>query len=241
MNVAPGFVVSSDDSSSGRMARTAFETSTVLAAGSFVTEMVSAGSPFTREMLVTGLSVSSTDATSSIDVGSGSAWAAAPGKDAPAAPGADGSVAPSTGSAAISSTLPSVTPVCTAKVASPSVIVPAGTSRPFCCSASRIACWVMPRAASSAGSGVMVTRCPTSPMSVASRTPSRSRISASVVRSISSERALTSSAPVTAMAMTGKSSKLRASTRGSTSSGSCPEMRFTADSSFCSANARSVP
>ncbi len=54
---------------------------------------------------------------------------------------------------AMSSTLPSVTPVCTAKVESPSVMVPAGTSRPFCCSASRIACCVMPRAASSSGFG----------------------------------------------------------------------------------------
>ena len=44
-------------------------------------------------------------------------------------------------------------PVCTAKVESPSVMVPAGTSRPFCCSASRMACWVMPSAASFAGFG----------------------------------------------------------------------------------------
>ena len=41
--------------------------------------------------------------------------------------------------------------------------------------------------------------------------------------------------------MTGKSSRLSASTCGSTSSGSWSAMRFTAESSFCSANARSVP
>ena len=151
------------------------------------------------------------------------------------------SVAPSTGSAAMSSTLPSRAPVCTAKVESPSVMVPAGTSRPFCASASRMACWVMPNAASCAGSGVMVTRWPTSPMSVASRTPSTSVISGNVVRSISSESALMSSTPVTASSSTGKSSRLSAMTCGSTSSGSWPAMRFTAESIFCSAKARSVP
>src|SRR5215207_10524433 len=71
VNVAPGFVVSSEDSRSGSRAVTAFDTSTVFAAGSFVTEMVSAGSPFTREMLATGLSVSSTDATSAIVAATG--------------------------------------------------------------------------------------------------------------------------------------------------------------------------
>ncbi len=250
VNDAPGFVESSEDSRSGSSAVTAFDTSTVFAAGSFVTEIVRAGSPFTREMLETGLSASSTDATSAIVAATGTlvvvGRAVASGSVVPsvgAGAGASGtcSVAPSTGSAAISSTLPMRVPVCTAYVESPSVMVPAGTSRPFCSSASRIACCVMPNAASFAGSGVIVTRWPISPTRLASRTPSTSVISGRVVRSSSSESALTSSTPVTAICSTGKSSRLSAITCGSTSSGNWFEMRFTAESIFCSTKARSVP
>ena len=113
-------------SRSGMSARTPFETSTVFAAGSLVTAMVSAGSPLTREMLVTGLSVNATDATSPMTTTS------------------PGSVCPTRGSAAMSSTEPSLDPVCTAKVLSSSVICPAGSSTPFCWRVRLIAVEVRP-------------------------------------------------------------------------------------------------
>ena len=107
-------------SRSGRIARTASDTSTVLAAGTLVTEMVRAGWPSTREMLATGFSTSATFATSPMVVRP--------------EPGTGARI----GSAAMSSARLSFEPVCTERVVSSSVSEPAGISDPFCCSALRM-------------------------------------------------------------------------------------------------------
>ena len=135
---------------------TARLTSTVLAAGSFVIEIVRAGSPFTREIEVTGSCASATVATSPIVRVPSPNWAAEVG---------------TSGSAEISSTLVILAPVCTVRVWSPSVTAPPGKSTPFWSSASVMAVWVNPAAASFAWSGVIVTRCPCPPTIDAALTP----------------------------------------------------------------------
>ena len=139
VKVAPGTA----DSSFGRRSRTCVDTSTVLAAGTFVTAIVSAVFPLTREMLVAGLGSSATVATSPSVV---SVDDAAPG------------TVDSSGSALRSSTEVSLDPSCTERVLSPSVSEPAGTNAPFCAMAARMDCVLRPRLASSAASGVIVTR-----------------------------------------------------------------------------------
>ena len=145
-----------EDSRSGIAASTAFETSTVLAAGSFVTAIVSAGSPLTRDRVVTGSDCCATVATSPIVVCPAAAWAASVG---------------TSGSAVISSTLVSFAPVWTVRVWSPSLTDPPGNSTPFASSASLIACWLNPRSPRRVGSGVIVTRWPVPPTTCAAFTP----------------------------------------------------------------------
>jgi len=146
------------------------------------------------------------------------------------------------GSAAMSSTEPSLLPACTERVESPSVMAPAGISAPFCCSASRTDRVLKPRAVSSVTLGMMVTRWPTSPESAASRTPGRSRRSPSTLRVSSSARVLLSVPPAaTAREITGKSSILPLITCGSRSSGRVERMRLIAWLMRDSALTRSVP
>ncbi len=222
-NTTVNFVLLPRSSDScGRSWVTRCETSTVLPAGVFETAMVSDGWPSTREMPVVGSWPSCTEATSPI---------------VSARPPA----APSSGSEARSWVDPRRVPDCTDSVVPSSVTDPAGRSEPFASSASRIAWFVRPAACTSAGSGVMTTRCPTVPSRLASRTPASLRMSASVERSSAAVRSCGLRSLVTAIWITGRSSMLPAITTGSIPSGSVVRIRLMDWSIFCSAVARSVP
>ena len=164
---------------------------------------------------MTGLSVSSTVATSPM-VRICAGRLAAPGPP----PGAEPAVAVgSSGSDSMSCVDDSLVPVLTVNVCPSWVISPPGRRIPFCCKAVRMAVAERPASASFAGSGVMVTRCPTAPTRVASRTPSTLVSSGSTVARTASARPGLVSPVVTANWMIGRSSKDPVTTCGSTPAG----------------------
>ena len=206
--------------SAGRAAAISFATSTVFAAGFFVIEIVSDGSPLTREIAVTGFETISTSATSAI------VTTVRP---------------PSSGSPAMSSAEVSADPACTVSSESPSSMTPVASSTPLASSASRIDWVLRPFAASAVRSGVIVTRWPLAPESVAWPTPGRLAMSTIVWSRSTADSSSASRSLVTASTTIGKSLSEKLTTWVSTAAGSESSMRLRASWIFCSARARSVP
>ncbi len=130
-------------------------------------------------------------------------------------------------------------PVCTDSVEPSSVMVPPGIRVPLSSSASEMAVWLRPRAASSSWSGVMTTRRPGLPKTSACRTPSsfsRSGIAEACSRSTSCSWLPDAE---TATCSTGRSSKDPVTICVCTESGS--DRAFTAVWILSSALARFEP
>ena len=120
------------------------------------------------------------------------------------------------------------------------VTVPPGTRAPEACSVFEMTESCSPCSAS-ASFGVTVMRVPGAPASVAARTPSSFSSFGSTESFTRCARSVVEASPLTDSATIGRSSRLPATTCGSTPSGRLARIRLIAALTFCSALSRSVP